>query len=459
MNTPAPLSLRPCSMSQTPPVDAVGETETARQVPDGDTVTPVTADTVAPGGLPPVSGDSGGGEGAQNRPSRDENRTYGALRWIFEAGDEDYATFTAVDLKGRNCPIVGFHVTGRCPACTHETTSPFILKGVVTGSANVLVTVSGGGNGQQTLLPGQSVLEEHEKAGLSYGSIHCSCGVYHDGANENFGCGASWLIAGKVDLKHIPEHGPVFEPVAGKDLGIYWPAAEAVATAAPEALTAFRATAAAWQTGIAGLVTAVGLATLTAARTTIQGLEVPWNTVVTVAIIAATVLSAIDVIIALISNVGFPRVKSSAKASNLANADLASLRQAALASNLLFGGSIVGGLAFVAAFVALAAFIAVPDQGARDTKVRVVLYQATPTIQPSPSKGSKATPTVTPGTKITVTVTASPVCAIIPKQQPTPPAAGSATPKLVVVEPDSSPTPSQTVTIPVPSIAGITPGC
>jgi hypothetical protein len=134
----------------------------------------------------------------------------------------------------------------------------------------------------------------------SYSSIHCNCGSYHDGANEKFGCGASWLLAGKIDLSDNPQRKePSFEPVAEENLGIYWPAAEAIATAAPEALTRFQAKAGTWQSGIAGIVTAAGLATLAGARTTVQGIESPWDTLVIWAIIIATAASAVNVAISV----------------------------------------------------------------------------------------------------------------------------------------------------------------
>jgi hypothetical protein len=116
-------------------------------------------------------------------------------------------------------------------------------------------------------------------------------------------------------------------------------------------------------------------------------------------------------------------------------------------------------VAFVFAFFALAAYIAIPDKGAADTKVSITLYQSVPTTVPTPSPGSTVTPTVSPGATITVTTKASPICAIIQKRQPTPPPPGTATPALVVVEPDATATPSQVVTIPVPSIAGMAPDC
>ena len=64
-----------------------------------------------------------------------------------------------------------------------------------------------------------------------------------------------------------------------------------------------------------------------------------------------------------------------------------------------------------------------------------------------------------PGTTVKATEIASPVCAIIEQGQPTPSANAKSTPIIVVVEPDSTPTPSETVSIPVPSIAAVSPGC
>jgi hypothetical protein len=391
------------------------------------------------------------------------NRDYAQVRWVFHEDDQVLsAQFTAEDLRGRKSPVGGFHVSGNCPACTHETTSIFPLMGVVTGPGNVLAgTAAAAGDRIADFRyggPGRRLRRRLKD--LAYGSIHCNCVEFHDKADGKFGCGAYWLLGADID-PGAGQHtaNPALHVVDEDDMSRYWPAAEAVATATPNALTIFQSRAAAWQTGVTGIVTAAGLAALLADRSAIHGLQTPWDLAVIAAIIAATAASAVNIAIALWVNVGFPSVKPTSGASTLADADLAPLSRATWASSWLRRGTWAAAAAFAFGFFGLAAFIATPDQGAGDTKVSITLYQATPTTAPTPTPGSTATPTVTPGAAIEVTTTASPVCAIIQGQQPTPPASPGGTPVINVVEPSATPSPSQTTAIPVASIAAVSPGC
>lgn len=404
------------------------------------------------------------GQPAGGRPIANPGREYAQLRWVFREGDY-LPEFAALDLKNRKKPVGGFHVAGRCPACTHQTTSIFPLQGVTTAGPGTVLAGGSPAAGAKFFyyehhVSGPTLRLPQAKTQMVYGSIHCNCAESHDKADGRFGCGASWLLGTEIDLTARKQPcNPPLHLVHEDDLGRYWPAAEAVASAAPKALTTFQSRAAAWQTGVTGLATAAGLTALIADRTAVHGLQSEWNLAVIWAIIAATAFSAVNIGLALWVNVGFPVVKSASEAGALADADIAPLSRAAWGSYWLRWGAVAGGAAFLCGFFGLAAFFAVPDQGAGDTKVGITLYQATTTPAPAPAQGSAATPTVTPGTMITVTTTASPVCAIIGQQQPTPPASPGGTPVISVIEPNSTPSPSQATAIPIASIAAMSPGC
>ena len=418
-----------------------------------------------PGPTVPLSDFDPGERGGGLHPGTldpNPNRDYAQVRWVFHENDRVLsAQFTAEDLRGRKSPVGGFHVSGTCPACTHETTSIFPLMGVVTGPGNVLASTAAAAGDRISGIRYLPVPRRRRRPkDLAYGSIHCNCVEFHDKANGKFGCGAYWLLGADVDPgagRHSAN--PALHVVDEGDMSRYWPAAEAVATATPNALTIFQSRAAAWQTGVTGVVTAAGLAALLADRTAIHGLRTPWDLAVIAAIIAATAASAVNIAIALWVNVGFPSVKPTSGASTLADADLAPLSRATWASSWLRRGTWAAAAAFACGFFGLAAFIATPDQGAGDTRVSITLYQATATTAPTPSPGSTATATVTPGAAIEVTTTASPVCAIIQGRQPTPPASPGGTPVINVVEPSATPSPSQATAIPVASIAAVSPGC
>ena len=308
--------------------------------------------------------------------------------------------------------------------------------------------------------PGRHILRPGAQKKLVYGSIHCNCAEFHKDSGGKFGCGASWLLGTEIDLRaKLQTANPELHSVAEDDLGRYWPAAEAVAAAAPNALTIFQARAATWQSGVAGLATTAVLATLIADRTAIHGLKTPFDFWVILLVIAAALASALNIAMALWANVGFPRVKQVADAETLAEADLTPLTMAARASTWLRRATAAAVAAFLLGFAGLAMFLATPDQGAGDTKVTFTLYQTVTTTAPPLAPGSTATPNVIPGTVTEVTKTASPICAILPGQQPTPPASPAGKPVINVIEPSSTPSPSQTTAIPVSSIAGMSPGC
>jgi hypothetical protein len=449
------------SGSNVPPADANAQSQTdSADSPRGIRVEGGPRYTALLGDFDPGERSGGSIPGALQP---DPNRGYAQVRWVFHEGDQVLsAEFTAEDLRGRKSPVGGFHVSGTCPACTHETTSIFPLMGVVTGPGNVLAgTAAAAGDRISALRYAPPVRRRRRRRrDLAYGSIHCNCVEFHDKANGKFGCGAYWLLGADVD-PGAGQHAanPALHVVDEGDMSRYWPAAEAVATATPNALTIFQSRAAAWQTGVTGVVTVAGLAALLADRTAIHGLRAPWDLAVIAAIIAATAASAVNIAIALWVNVGFPSVKPTSGASTLADADLAPLSRATWASSWLRRGTWAAAAAFAFGFFGVAAFIATPDQGAGDTKVSITLYQATPTTAPTPSPGSTATSTVTPGAAIEVTTTASPVCAVIQGQQPTPPASPGGTPVINVVEPSATPSPSQATAIPVASIAAVSPGC
>ena len=327
-------------------------------------------------------------EGTATSGLPDGHRSYAAIRWIFDGKLPSTAEFYAADLSEQGKPVTGFHVKGKCPACGHFTYSLFPLMSVVAGPANALVTTVSGGGGTERDINGSSAPTlgpGPEPSNLIYGSVHCNCAEYHDGANANFGCGASWLLSADFDpAVYPPPPNPVLRPVAEEDLGRYWPAAEAVRTAVPEALTNFQAKAATWQSGVAAIVTATGLATLTAGRQTIQALESPWNAAVIAAVIVATAASAANVSIALWVNVGFPSVKRSVGARILASTDLAPLRRAARASWWLRWSTACAALAFLAIFFGLVSFIAIPDKVSTETRVSISLYQSRTSIAPTP---------------------------------------------------------------------------
>jgi hypothetical protein len=393
------------------------------------------------------------------------------VRWVFKAGDDaSSAAFKAEDLKGKKMPVGGFHVTGYCPVCGHPTTSIFPLTGVTTtGRGNVLAdgspaATAGGGAASASFTyfaySGRRILRPGAQKKLVYGSIHCNCAEFHESSGGKFGCGASWLLGTEIDLRAKSQTAnPELHSVAEDDLGRYWPAAEAVAAAAPNALTTFQARAATWQSGVTGLATTAVLATLIADRAAIHGLETPFDFGVILLVIAAALASALNIAMALWANVGFPRVKQVADAETLADADLAPLTMAARASTWLRRATAAAVAAFLLGFAGLAMFLATPDQGAGDTKVTFTLYQTMTTTAPPLAPGSTATPNVTPGKVTQVTTTASPICAVIAGKQPTPPASPKGTPVIDVIEPSSSPTPSQATAIPVPSIARVSPGC
>jgi hypothetical protein len=404
----------------------MAESDDPGQTPDAEAL-PDTADLLADADEAGTSSIIRVSGSWRSRPPVDPTRDYAPVRWSFDDMAESTFDFVAVDMAGRKKPVPGFHVEGTCPVCQHSTFSLFPLMSVVTGSAAELVGVTGGVGALDYIERPMTALtpRPEQTHQLTFASIHCNCTEFHNDAHGAFGCGASWLVAAELDLEADKQaENPEILPVAADDANKYWPAAEALATAAPKELTAFRTTGAAWQTGFVTVLAIAGVSGLLAGRETIQKLSSPWGGIIIVLAAIAAVLSATNIILALSATVGFPELRTTSVGSTLAEADLAPTTTAIASAKQLKWSVAAGAASFVIALGAIIATLALPDATPKDTKVAVTVI------------GTDGKPSTT--------------CAVLPSAQPT----ATAPPGSINVKQSGAPSPTS---IALPSVVALAP--
>jgi hypothetical protein len=360
---------------------------------------------------------------------------YSVCRLELTEADFTKANFTD-DLDRQQRPIVGFHVTGNCPRCLHETRALFPVEAVVMDqgigprisyarlTGDVIRTQQ---IGSLAYLIRRSAVAAHE---LKVSVMTCQCVANHQNSQGAFGCGASWLI------------GATFHPdgKAGAQLSrvstntsALWPAATAYATAVSGSLKAVQASAKTWQAALTAILGIVAAVSLVGGRSTLQTLSGPMQAWIIATAGVAVAANAWGIYKSTLASIGFPAVRRSQDALDLSNSDLPPLHQAIAATDNLRAALGWSALSFLAAVVAVGFVWLAPAAAVPGEKVDLDVLQPVPAANPT----------------ATVQV---PVCGVLPTPQPT----GS--PASIAIVPVSAASPAPTVTYPVSSVVGIAPG-
>jgi hypothetical protein len=342
------------------------------------------------------------------------------------------------DLDKQTQPIVGFHVSGNCPRCTHATQALFPVEAVVLDETGPRVSSSqlaGGAFRSLQLVPSRSRARKpaRDSGKVNVSVLTCQCTNNHQNSKGAFGCGASWLIGATFDLDAKQIKKAEFSPVTAQQAAAVWPAAEAYATSVSGSLKAVQSSAKAWQaalTAILGLVTVVSLIGGRSTLQTLSGADQAWIVVFAAIAVAA---NAWGIYKSTVSSIGFPVIKPANGALELLNSDLWPLQQTIHAVTNLQKAVLSSAVAFVAGIIAVGFVWLAPTATAPAVPVTL-------TIRP---------PTPAPGATAAAPVT---VCGVLATPQPT----GS--PASVAIVPSSTASPAPTVTYPMTSVAGVAPG-
>ena len=272
------------------------------------------------------------------------------------------AAAATTDLTKQAAPLVGFHVAGKCPSCTHDTVGVFSLVAVVQAGGQIQLAPPPTAPGKAAVAP-----EEGETTraveNLRVAAIRCRCTGVHDGANGAFGCGSSWLVGTPttIDATKAAQAEPELVAIAPAEEALWWPAAESVSTASTSALSAVQDTGTKWQTGVASVLAVAGLATITGARDSLHKINGYSEFFILLLGGLAIVGTAASIALALWANVGFPAMGNSSSAEILERADLEPLRRAFNSVTWLKRSSWCSLAAFVCAFAAILILLITPD--------------------------------------------------------------------------------------------------
>jgi hypothetical protein len=358
---------------------------------------------------------------------------YSACRWeLLGAGG------FANDLDKQKQPIVGFHVSGNCPRCTHATQALFPVEAVVMDETGPHISSSRlAGGAIRSLQLGSSKYAARKPAAdsgkVNVSVLTCQCTHNHKNSKGAFGCGASWLIGATFDLTSEPIQQAEFSTVDALEAAAIWPEAEAFAAAMSGSLKAVQSSAKAWQTALTAILGLVTVVSLIGGRSTLQTLSGADQAWIVILAAVAVVANAWGIYKSTLAAIGFPAIRRAKGALALSNSDLWPLQQTIHAVTNLQKAVLSSAVAFVAGIIAVGFVWLAPTATAPAVPVTL-------TIRP---------PTPAPGATAAAPVT---VCGVLATPQPT----GS--PASVAIVPSSTASPAPTVTYPMTSVAGVAPG-
>jgi hypothetical protein len=260
------------------------------------------------------------------------------------------------DLENQKPPVVGFHVTGPCPGCTHVTSDVF--------PAEAIIMEESGPRFAMTRIAANSVLNQRV-GNLEFGvrkyddtgrpkvaMLRCECVSNHANSKGAFGCGATWLIAATFDPA-TPGTEAVLSPVEAADAAAVWPAAEAFSSNVSSSLDTVQASAGKWQTGLTAILALVAVTSLIGGRTALQGISTGRQILIVVLAGVAVLANAWAIYRSTLSTIGFPKIKRIKDTPDLRNSDLWPLRQAIHAADNLQAAVRWSAVSLIAAIVAI----------------------------------------------------------------------------------------------------------
>jgi hypothetical protein len=170
--------------------------------------------------------------------------------------EHDQISRFSSDLERQRRPYVGFHLTGECPRCHHQTSDVFAVRAQVfhpgdpVGRIRILIPITTSWWRLRKVrskdLPSPTLMQ---RIGLQ----QCRCIDNHPNSDGKFGCGASWLVKTSFDLRHRTNTMTV-AAVTRPDEAKYWPPADAFAATIRTLLDDVQASAAKWQTGLTAVL-------------------------------------------------------------------------------------------------------------------------------------------------------------------------------------------------------------
>jgi hypothetical protein len=297
---------------------------------------------------------------------------------------------THTDIEAQSKPLMGFHVTGPCPGCTHKTSDVFpattIVMGSIAGSAGGdagrgrIVTVDriairpfiGTSAGMRRINVRRHVGDvEKPKVAM----LRCRCDVSHTSSNGKDGCGATWLIKASFDNGN-PAGGARLEGLTADEAVAAWPSAEAMASSAAASLKTVQGAAAKWQTALTSVLALIGVVSLVGGRSVLETISPDRQWVIVGLAAVAVLANAWAIYQSALSNIGFPRIRQAVETPELIDSDLWPLRQAAHSTAKLHAAVFWAAFSFLAAIIAIGFVWMSPDTQASAITLTLVNQDA-----------------------------------------------------------------------------------
>jgi hypothetical protein len=273
--------------------------------------------------------------------------------------------------------VPGFHITGKCPSCHHDTSAVCATEFLAQEERDEKERTNLRSDyriwRQRSLWRDVRSRRRNRFAAKTQVTVaRCACAYNHvpPVGGSPFGCGAEWLLQvrygdkgsdGSVRINSVPEN------VGHK----FWPAADAAAAAIPSAATTAQASAKSWASALSALIAVVGVSALLNSRVTVTSLshsdQVWFGICAGIAVLAdAVMLYQSD-----FAQFGSPRIVSTLRSSDLRNADLDPLIEAKRSvrrlQNAVWAAFICGTAALAATAILLFASAAPVAPGSKVT--------------------------------------------------------------------------------------------
>jgi hypothetical protein len=214
------------------------------------------------------------------------------------------------DREAQGPKMVGFHISGPCPVCAHETRAVCATRYLA-------------------LKTGEPDPAGYDRYQIT--ALRCACVDDHTSQMPpgpvTFGCGAEWLL--KVSWSTRDPMLRVKKEIVGAPDDEVWAVVDANDQAIPATLTNYQAVAGKWQAALTAIIALVSVASILTGRDTFRTLAAPWKAGLIVALAVAIIGNGLVLWSSDLASLGWPTVKNvEGTPKRLADADLEPLRRA-----------------------------------------------------------------------------------------------------------------------------------
>ena len=262
-------------------------------------------------------------------------------------------------------------VEGRCPTCKHGTRQ--VVPVAVIAEVDTPLTKS-----VSIDKPTVKTLEYNVGTKLRVNAtgekirpivVSCRCASDHPSANGKFGCGRSWMLR-ITFYPSDPSRAVVLSRPTTEDLA-YWSSIVAMDETTANPVKSVRESGDKWQKALAGILALVGLTAAVGGRDALAKMASPWPAIISIAVAAVLLGSAVALFLAHQAAIGFPTFRSMSTREDLDAYASDPLAQAASAVERLQSAATVAAITFILAVGTLLMIWNAPAKSTPATSVKI----------------------------------------------------------------------------------------